>query len=415
MHSSTRKWIAIVAAVLAIAAIFFVGGGAAGYAVGMTTSGGGPLTSSLNSDTKGSDTTKSDVWKPFTETLKHINNEYYGRPVDQEKLVNGAASGLTSNLGDPFSNYFPPKQQKILDNDMKGQFEGIGIYVQVKNKQFVVVAPIDGSPAKKAGLKPKDIILAVDGTKITGMDQNKVVNMIRGPIGSKVTLLIKRGDREPFTVKVERAKIQVPQVNYKLVDGDIAYIQITIFGDKTVDELRDAIKHAHQDHAKGIILDLRNNGGGWVNAARETLGMFLSDGVAFYEDTSQGPGGEQPVDVINGSVHAYDLPLVVLVNHGTASASEITSGALSDRGRAKLVGEKTFGKGSEQSVYNYDNGASLHITIAHWLTPDKHDINGKGLTPDYVVKSSSKDDDTSGPQFDKAMQVLKGMIEKQKS
>lgn len=405
-----NRWTSAAAVLLVVGIIFFVAGGAAGFAIGQY-SGTNELSSALNSDAGNPTGTDSKVWKPFIETLQDINKDYYGKPVDQEKLVNGAAQGMTSKLGDPFSNYFPPAEQKSLNSDIKGEYEGIGITVQLKNDKFTIVSPIKGSPAEKAGLKPGDVILAVNGKKINGVDQQSIINRIKGPVGTKVNLLIQRGNQE-FHYSVERAKIEVPQVNYELVRGKIAYIQVTIFGDKTVDELQSAVKQAQADHARGIILDLRNNGGGWVNAAQRTLGTFLPGGTAFYESYNKADNNLKAVNVITEPENLYKLPMVVLVNSGTASASEITSGALQDRGRAKLIGTKTFGKGSEQTVYYFDNGASLHITSAHWFTPDKRSINGKGLEPDYVVKSSASDNGTSGPQFKKAVQVLTGEMNK---
>ncbi len=408
----TRKRVLMgVGSVLALL-VFFVAGGLAGFAVGQNAPPGF-ATASLTTDGLGSAKSNSQLWKPFWQTYQYITRDYYGRPVNQEKLMNGAAEGLASSVGDPYTMYLPPKQQKELQSEMSGQFEGIGVYVEVKDKQFVVVSPIDNSPAQKAGIKSGDVILEVNGKPITGMDQMKVVNMIRGPKGTPVTLTIQRDGRKPFKVRVVRNEIQVPQVTYKRVDGDVGYIRISIFGDKTVQELDSALRQAKQDHVRGIILDLRDNGGGWVDAARSTVGRFLPNGVAFYEDESKGPGGEQPVSVETGSVSAYKLPMVVLVNGGTASASEITAGALQARDRAKLVGERTFGKGSEQEVEGLSNGGSVHVTIAHWLTPDKVDINHKGLKPDYVVKTSSKDQETSGPQFRKALEVLKSEIARQ--
>nr|MBA2363049.1 hypothetical protein [Chloroflexia bacterium] len=172
-----------------------------------------------------------------------------------------------------------------------------------------------------------------------------------------------------------------------------------------------AIKSAKSDNAKGIVLDLRDNGGGWVTASQEMVGRFMKDGVVLYEDPTKEAGSEKPRPVITSAgAQAYDIPLVVLVNKGSASASEIVAGALQARGRAKLVGDVTFGKGSEQSVHRLSGGASAHITIAHWLTPDKKDIHGKGLKPDVLVKSSAKDAEADGPQFDRAVETLRTMI-----
>jgi carboxyl-terminal processing protease len=405
-----NKWVISAVALLTLLA-FFAGGGVAGYVYGRETDGDTPV-ASLSSDSQGAAPSDAELWKPFWETYNLINKEFYGRPVDRELLVNKAAEGMVSALGDKYTSYLPPAQREALAEDMRGEFEGIGVYVDVsKDKKFVVVSPIENSPAQKAGLMRGDVILAVNGEPITGKPQTAVIGKIRGPKGTSVRLTIQRGKQPPFDVNVKREAIQVPQVTYKLVDGDIAYIDANIFGDKTTRELDAALQHAQRDNAKGIILDLRDNGGGWVTAAQQMIGRFVPKGVAFYEDMTRGPGGENPKDVITSKdVRAYDVPLVVLVNKGSASASEIVSGSLQAHHRAKLVGDVTFGKGSEQSVHNLSRGSSAHITIAHWLTPDKRDIHGKGLTPDVLVKSGANDREASGPQFRRAFQVLRSEI-----
>jgi len=406
-----NRWALGVVALLVLVA-FFAGGGLAGYVYGKEQAKPAAM-ASLPSDS-GGDTalTEAELWKPFWETYNLINKEYYGRPADKTKLVDAAAKGMVSSLGDPYTSYLPKSQEQMLREEMRGQFEGIGVYVEVtKDKKFTIVAPIENSPAAKAGLKRGDVILAVNGENITGKDQMVIITKIRGPKGSSVLLTIQRGKQKPFDRKVMRDTIEVAQVKYKLVEGDIAYISASIFGDKTTSELDAAIKSAKSDNAKGIVLDLRDNGGGWVTASQEMVGRFMKDGVVLYEDPTKEAGSEKPRPVITSAgAQAYDIPLVVLVNKGSASASEIVAGALQARGRAKLVGDVTFGKGSEQSVHRLSGGASAHITIAHWLTPDKKDIHGKGLKPDVLVKSSAKDAEADGPQFDRAVETLRTMI-----
>lgn len=393
-------------------AVFFAGGGVAGYVYAKGATAPAAVAALPSDSGGGREPSEEEVWKPFWETYRLINQEFYGRPVDKQKLVHAAAEGMVKSLGDPYTTYLPPKQRAALEEDMQGKFQGIGVYVEVtEDKKFTVVAPIPNSPAERAGMKRGDVILAVNGEPITGKDQMEIIGKIRGPKGTSVRLLIQRGKQKPFTVRVTRDEIQVQQVTYKLVEDDIAYISANIFGDKTTRELDEALRRAKQDGAKGIILDLRDNGGGWVHAAQEMLGRFLPDGVALYEDPTEAPGSETPENVITSrDVQAYGIPLVVLVNKGSASASEIVAGALQARGRAKLVGDVTFGKGSEQSVHPLSRGSSVHITIAHWLTPDKQDIHGKGLQPDVRVKSSEQDRADAGPQFRRALQVLRSMI-----
>ncbi|MDQ3856232.1 MAG: S41 family peptidase [Chloroflexota bacterium] len=403
-----NRWAVTAGAVLALI-LFFLVGGLAGYLYAHER-GIGTTTAALPVDTGKGDKSREDRWKPFWQTYDLIKKEYYGRPVDEQKLIDGAAEGMVQSLGDPYTSYLPPQQNEEAREELRGRFEGIGVYVDVKDKQFVIVAPIDGSPAAEAGLKRGDIILAVNGKSIAGMDQQDVIRMIRGPKNTTVLLTIKRGNQKPFDRKVRRDEIEVPQVTYKRVDGNIGYIDVNIFGDQTTPELDAALKRAQQDKVKGIILDLRDNGGGWVEAARNMVGRFLPDGVVMYEDKTRGPGGEEALNVLKGDVEAYKTPLVVLVNKGTASASEIVSGALQARHRATLVGDVTFCKGSEQLVHTLEGGSSAHITVAHWLTPAKVDIHGKGLRPNLVVKTSANDVEDSGPQFQRALTTLRAEI-----
>lgn len=403
-----NKWVLSVAATLALV-LFFTVGGIAGYVYGRNDPESA-TTAEIASDLNKAPESDKELWKPFWQTYEYINKEFYGRPIDKKKLVNSAAEGMVKSLGDDYTTYLPPQERNNLREHMQGRFEGIGVYVEVIKDQFTIVAPIENSPAMKAGLRRGDIIVAVNGEKIAGMDRNKVITKIKGPKGTSVKLSIKRGNAAPFDVAVKREEIQVPQVTYKLVKGDIAYISANVFGDKTTAELDKALSQAQAAGAKGIILDLRDNGGGWVPTAMEMLGRFLPDGVGMYEDPTKEPGGERALNVITGKVKAHDTPLVVLVNKGSASASEIVAGALQARGRAKLVGDQTFGKGSEQSVHDLAGGSSTHITIAHWLTPDKRDIHGKGLQPDVLVKSGAQDRETSGPQFERAVEALRSLI-----
>lgn len=409
-----NKWVLAATTLIALVA-FFGAGGAVGYLYAQDRL---PITSGtraqIPSDVGGGKVVSDEeLWKPVMQTYDLIKKEYYGRPVDRQKLVEDAAQGMMKGLKDPYSSFLPPQQEKMVQDDMKGRFEGIGVYVDVnpKTKQFTIVAPIEGSPAEKAKLRRGDVIVAVNGESIVGKDQEEVITKIRGPKGTSVRLRIKRAGRAPFEVDVLRDEVQVQQVTYELKQGGIAYIDANIFGDKTTRELDEALRKAKQDGAKGIVLDLRDNGGGWVTAAREMVGRFIPKGPAMYEDRTQGPGGETPLNVAAKDLGAYETPLVVLVNKGSASASEIVSGALQARGRAKLVGETTFGKGSEQSVHPLAGGSSAHITIAHWLTPDKRDIHGKGLKPDVAVKTTLKDREDAGPQFEKAVEAVRGASE----
>lgn len=348
-----------------------------------------------------------------------IEQEYYGRPTDpkqlaafEQKLEYGAIQGMTSALGDDYTTFLPPAQQSSVAQQMTGNYEGIGIWVAVRDGKLVVTAPMPGSPAEQAGLQAGDVLMEADGHSLTGLTNDDATNLIRGPAGTKVHLLISRpGQAKPIAMDVARGKIDVPAVNYTLLpDSKVAVIQVTIFGDKTTPQLDAALKRAQADEAKGIVLDLRNNGGGWVESAQQMIGRFVpaKRGVALYEDSNPHDAHVDSEPILAGGEETFNTPLVVLVNGGTASAAEIVTGALQDYGRAEVVGTKTFGKGSVQRVHDFSDGSSARITFAHWLTPDKHEINGQGITPDVVVDMPKDAPHDTDPQLDRAVQeVLK--------
>jgi carboxyl-terminal processing protease len=317
----------------------------------------------------------------FWKTFEAINREYYNRPVDRQKMIYGATKGMVESLGDDFSSFLTPQEATSINSTMQGNFEGVGMYFEKRNDLPTVVAPIPNTPAERAGIRAKDLILAVDGRDITQLTTDQIAVLIRGTAGTKVRLTMRRGNQPNFDLELTRARIEVPAVTLEMLDNNIAHIEVNIFGDKTTPELDAAIKEAQSKNVSGVILDLRNNGGGYVVAAQEMLGRFLSkDKIAFYESRKADGSQDEAMPVIANGPTALDIPLVVLVNGGTASASELVSGALQDYERAKLIGEQTFGKGSEQHVHEWADGSSARITFAHWLTPKKRDINPKQQT-----------------------------------
>jgi carboxyl-terminal processing protease len=350
--------------------------------------------SSLTTDaSSGSD---QPEFSRLEDVMSLIQDEYYLMPgTDAERadfwheLEERAIEGLTAGL-DGHSAYLVPEDSTAAANTLSGTYEGIGVWISSRDGIVKVVAPVPGSPAEAAGLRAGDIILEIDGFRTDGLDDTGAVEALKGPAGEAVSLVVQRpGTNEMLTFEVVRQRIAYPVVSYRFdEDRQIAVIHITIFGDKTVAELDTALRRARDDGAIGIVLDLRNNGGGWVQSAQETLGRFIDDdaGPALYEDFDPiAEGDEQPEPILGGGVEEFELPLVVLVNQGTASASEIVAGALSDYERATIVGERTFGKGSVQRVHDFDDGASLRLTFAQWLTPGGRTIEGQGLTPDEVV------------------------------
>jgi carboxyl-terminal processing protease len=337
--------------------------------------------------------------KEFYSALDLVKRESYYGPVDQQKLVYGAIEGMMHAVGDDYTRFETPSENQVTQTRMKGdeQYGGIGAYVEVVNDVPVIFAPIPGTPAARSGLRPRDIILRVDGRDVTTLSAAAVAELIKGPEGSKVRLTLQRGTAAPFDLEITRAIINIPQVSSEIRPDGVALITAAIFGDKTTEQLDAGLKDAQAQHAKGIILDLRNNGGGYVAQAQEMLGRFVSpemgkkygDVALYYSYAKDGSNDKaQPIMREQGAPTAYDLPLVVLMNSGTASASEITAAALSDYGRATLIGEQSFGKGSVQNVHDLPDGASARITIAHWLSPAKRDINPRP-TPTAVPSATA--------------------------
>lgn len=322
-----------------------------------------------------------------------------------------AIQGMTAGLGDDYTTFLEPVEQAPVAQQMSGEYEGIGVWVQYPEGKLTIVSPIPGSPAEKAGIRSGDVIEAADGINLAGVSEEDALNIIRGPTGSSVRLTVRRaGVVEPLTIDVKREKISVPAVTYTFRPTDrVATIQVTVFGDKTTAELDEALGRARQDKAIGLVLDLRNNGGGWVNAAQEMIGRFVPEdrGPAMYEDDDQAQDNDlRSEPIIAGDVNEFEIPLVVLVNGGTASASEIVAGALRHYERAELVGEPTFGKGSVQRIHDFSDGSSFRITIASWLTPDKQPIPEVGLEPDIAVGPSDDRSDPIDEQMERAVDAV---------
>lgn len=352
------------------------------------------------------------------EVARIVEGEYYYLPEDPQareqlaqEMEEGALEGMVAGLGDPYTAYLPPEDAGPLNDQLEGEYEGIGVSIQVIDGQLVVLRPLPGSPAERVGIKAGDIIVAADGVPLGGLTLAEAGEYVRGPAGTTVTLEVFRPELEQtltFTVTRERLEEQVVIYRFDQATG-IAYIRVTIFSDKTTSQLDAALRQARADGATGMVLDLRGNGGGWVVAAQEMIGRFVNPamGYALYEDSGHdGDGGElvgQPI--LAGDVTVYDLPLVVLVDGGTASAAEIVAGALRDYGRAVLIGETTFGKGSVQRIHEFEDGASLRVTIAEWLTPNRTFLTGQGLAPDVVVPVGTAPV-TRDIQLDAAVQYL---------
>jgi len=355
----------------------------------------------------------SDVFDVLEEAWHLVHELYVNQPVDDEVLLQGALDGMMDALGDKHSSYLDPKEVQQLNMQQDGSYEGIGAWVDTSGDYITIINPMEGSPAENAGVKPGDLIIAIDGLDLSDTDPSAALQMILGPSGTEVILTVEReGEEAPIDITITRSKITVPSVEYEMLDDDIAYIHLFSYGQETTEEFSDAINQLKKENPKGLILDLRGNGGGYLYTAVNVTSEFLeSNQVILYEEDGNGdretwsatPGGSAP-----------DIPLVVLVDHTSASASEITAGAIQDYERGILVGTTTYGKGSVQNIIPLsENQGAVRITIAKWLTPNERLIHEIGLEPDIVVEFDVEAYETDGSdnQLEKAKEVLRGLFE----
>jgi carboxyl-terminal processing protease len=345
-------------------------------------------------------------FKVLWEAWDLINRDFYGRQsLDPQKLVYGAIQGMVNALGDPHSYFLTPSDSVLASQDLSGSFEGIGATVEKRDNKLLVVSPIEDSPAAKAGLKPGDNITQVDGKPTGPLSLTEGVALIRGKAGTQVTLtVVREGQTAPLTFQIVRATISMSTVRTKDLDGGLVYVRLTSFSEPTTQQLNDALKTLMAKKPTGLVLDLRSNPGGYLSTSVDVASQFMKSGLVVYEENADGKRDE--FSVRRGGL-ATDLPMAVLVNAGSASASEIVAGALQDAKRAVLIGDKTFGKGSVQVTQTLSDGSGVHLTIAHWFTPAGRQIQDVGLTPDYVVPLT--DDDVTNnrdPQLERAVQYL---------
>ena len=352
------------------------------------------------------------LFEPFWESWEIVHEYYIDQPVDDSSLMRGAIRGMLDSLGDEHTSYMDPDQFFQANIPMDGQYEGIGAWVDTSTEYLTIISPMPDSPAEEAGLLPGDQVIKIDGEDMTGIDGSLVIRKVLGPAGSTVVLTILReGVPELFDVSIKRARIIMPSVDSRMLEDQLGYVQILTFGVETRSELRDHLNKLLDENPAGLIVDLRNNGGGYLQTAVEVGSEFISDGVILFEDYGPDEGIVEFRSKNDGL--ATDIPLVVLVNEGSASASEIVAGAIQDYNRGPLVGMTTFGKGSVQNWIELNNQqGAVRVTVARWLTPNERQIHGIGLSPDYEVEFTEQDMlDELDPQLDKAIEVLLDIID----
>lgn len=335
--------------------------------------------------------------------VRQILNDSYDGDINSEKLSQGAVRGLVASLGDPYTTFLDKDQSKALSDSLKGELSGIGIEIGIKNNRLTVISPIDGSPAAKAGLRAGDIIGLIGKDDTSELTLDDAVQKIRGEKGTEVKLTIVRGTEKPLELTIVRDTITVSSVKYEVKPGGIGYIRLRQFGDDTDRAIRAATADLAKQGVTKIVLDMRDNPGGYLNSAVTVSSEFLESGTVV-EERSRHAASKTLVANPGGAL--TKVKLIILVNGGSASAAEIAAGALKDNGRATLVGEKTYGKGSVQEVKDLSDGNQLKVTVAHWYTPKGVNISKEGIAPDVEVKNTSEDYNAGrDPQLDKALEL----------
>lgn len=350
-------------------------------------------------------------FEPFWQVYNMIQSSYLDRDtIDDSKLVDGAIKGMVDVLGDQFSGYMDPETYPLFNSDLSGEVEGIGAVVQTdeETNEISIANVLEGSPAEAAGLKSGDVFVKVEGEDVSQSNQFDLVKLVRGKEGTTVNLTMRRGE-ELIDFSIIRARIITPVVEYKTLEDGIGYIKLRSFDANAYQEVTNAMTELGGAEMKGLVLDLRGNPGGLLNAAIDIASVFLKEGTILVEDF--GHDNEQTYTT-NGKYVGYDVPLTILVDENSASASELIAGAMQDVGRATIVGVTTFGKGTVQTWQQLVNGGGIRLTIARWLTPNGHWIHGNGVTPDVVVEWAQENrDENNDPQLKAAIEELTSRVE----
>ena len=367
-----------------------------GCATGIAPSGADPAVQGLPAEFQ----RLSEVWELLQR--EHVD----GKDLDGQALSNGAIRGMLQAMGDPYAAYLRPEQYAVESQDIQGFFEGIGAEVNMRNGRITILAPLPGAPAEKAGIRPGDTILEIDGDSTEGLSLLEAVRKIRGRKGTSVELLVLHlNTTDPELIAITRGVIPLNSVRLEMLEGGIGYLRLSSFSGTTNGELENAIERFDSSNGTGLVLDLRNNPGGLVSAVVAVASQFLDDGLVLYQIDARGRRTDW--EVKSGGI-AHDVPLVVLVNEFSASASEVLSGALRDHDRAEIVGTTTFGKGSVNNLWRLDDGSGVNFTIARWYTPSGDQIEGLGIGPDFAAESPVNGDQDT--QLIRAIEILKPLI-----
>ncbi len=345
-------------------------------------------------------------FKSFWQLWQIIKKQYAGSKISDSQLFAGAKDGLVKSLGDDYSVFMDSKESNDFLSELNGQFEGIGAEISIKNDQLTVISPLANMPAEKAGILAGDIILKINGKTTKGITLNRAVSLIKGPKGTAVVLRVKHQNNLEENITVIRGLITYDSLSYKILDNNIAYIKIIRFNTDTISLFKSALDNILSNKVRGIILDLRNNPGGYMSSAINLSGYWTGSKVVVIEKYKDNSRVQKHIADQSGLLSS--IPTVVLVNGGSASASEIVAGALQDYNLATIVGEKTFGKGSVQELKALSDGSYIKLTIAKWYTPHDNSINGRGIIPDILIKYTKDDyDHDIDPQLNKALELLK--------
>lgn len=401
MNTQDKKLIYLVIGLPAVVLAFFIG-----LYVGGKTGGSTPVANSNLTDLS---SVTPDQFAPFWKVWQILDQKYVtaASTTAQDKIW-GAIQGLAASYGDPYTVFFPPQQSKEFQDDITGDFEGVGMEIGIKNDQLVVVAPLKGSPAEAAGIKTGDAILEIDGTSTANMTTDEAVQLIRGPAGTTVKLqMLPVNSTTPVVKALTRETINIPTIDTKTEPGGIFVISLYSFTSQSPDLFRNAIQQFIESGDHKLILDLRGNPGGYLDAAWDMASWFLPAGKTVVTEDFGQNGPPQVYKSKGYNVFNNNLQMFILVDGGSASAAEILAGALQEQGVAKLVGAKTFGKGSVQELVPITDDTSLKVTIARWLTPNGHNLSHDGLDPDYPVTVTDKEVAAGkDPIMDKAVQLL---------